>query len=451
MVALLLSEGLFVPLNSQEIIHNPDKDHDIIMSSAAFAVEETTYTSDNTKRKRRRRRSNAARRRQQRQRQRRSRPRLSLHRAQTSQRDEKYDEYYESSLRERWVDVILSSSSIQTTTANNAIVRPLNRDEWRYLYETEMLVDKLLGWHDDDDDDDEHVHNDVSSLCEEYNRQNNNDKTTTVHRLSVSNRGSELFVTNAMIISIVTVSSVMVVLVRKLFVSTRIIQDMVSSISTFITVQQSSNIIPSSISAMQTTLRGYALHIQALWGSRSYLLRHFDRIRLVPLLLRLLRKCIILEAWRHVWVMTYKVTIKIHKSVTVQNVKLLYTKVCPGWIRRGLRNMCQGMIQSHITGAVGGLIVMGGGGGGGSTTIDSIIWPSSSVSGDGGGNGDGSSSSSSSSSSSIDDIITAASTTTNMLEDSSSSVVDECVNAIQQSVSEVIDSVAEEVLAESTI
>jgi len=410
------------------------------MSSAASAVEETTYTNDNiTMRKRRRRRSNAARRRQQRQRQRRSRPRLSLHRAQTS-----CDEYYESSLRERWVDVILSSSSIQTT-ANNAIVRPLNRDEWRYLYETEILVDKLLGWHDDDDDDDdddEHVHNDVSSLCEEYNRQNYN-KTTTMHRLLVSNRGSELFVANAMIISIVTVSSVMVVLVRKFFASTRIIQDMVSSISTFIAVQQSSNIIPSSISAMQTTLRGYALHIQALWGSRSYLLRHFDRIRLVPLLLRLLRKCIILEAWRHVWVMTYKVTIKIHKSVTVQNVKLLYTKVCPGWIRRGLRNMCQGMIQSHITGAVGGLIVMGGGG---STTIDSIIWSSSTVSGDGGGNGDGSSSSSSSS---IDDIITAASTTTNMLEDSSSSVVDECVNAIQQSVSEVIDSVAEEVLAES--
>ena len=407
------------------------------MSSAASAVEETTYTNDNiTMRKRRRRRSNAARRRQQRQRQRRSRPRLSLHRAQTS-----CDEYYESSLRERWVDVILSSSSIQTT-ANNAIVRPLNRDEWRYLYETEILVDKLLGWHDDDDDDDdEHVHNDVSSLCEEYNRQNYN-KTTTMHRLLVSNRGSELFVANAMIISIVTVSSVMVVLVRKFFASTRIIQDMVSSISTFIAVQQSSNIIPSSISAMQTTLRGYALHIQALWGSRSYLLRHFDRIRLVPLLLRLLRKCIILEAWRHVWVMTYKVTIKIHKSVTVQNVKLLYTKVCPGWIRRGLRNMCQGMIQSHITGAVGGLIVMGGGG---STTIDSIIWSSSTVSGDGGGNGDGSSSSSSS----IDDIITAASTTTNMLEDSSSSVVDECVNAIQQSVSEVIDSVAEEVLAES--
>ena len=410
------------------------------MSSAASAVEETTYTNDNiTMRKRRRRRSNAARRRQQRQRQRRSRPRLSLHRAQTSQRDQNCDEYYESSLRERWVDVILSSSSIQTT-ANNAIVRPLNRDEWRYLYETEILVDKLLGWHDDDDDDDddEHVHNDVSSLCEEYNRQNYN-KTTTMHRLLVSNRGSELFVANAMIISIVTVSSVMVVLVRKFFASTRIIQDMVSSISTFIAVQQSSNIIPSSISAMQTTLRGYALHIQALWGSRSYLLRHFDRIRLVPLLLRLLRKCIILEAWRHVWVMTYKVTIKIHKSVTVQNVKLLYTKVCPGWIRRGLRNMCQGMIQSHITGAVGGLIVMGGGG---STTIDSIIWSSSTVSGDGGGNGDGSSSIT------IDDIITAT-TTTNMLEGSSSSVVDECVIAIQQSVSEVIDSVAEEVLAES--
>jgi hypothetical protein len=195
-------------------------------------------------------------------------------------------EYYESPLRERWVDVISSSSSsTRTTTANNAIVRPLNRDEWRYLYETEILVDKLLGWHDDDDhDDDDHVRDDVSSLCEEYNRQNNNDKTTTMHRLLVSNRGSELFVANAMIISIVTVSSVMVVLVRKFFVSTRIIQDMVSSISTFITLQQSSNIIPSSISAMQTTLRGYALHVQALWGSRSYLLRHFDRIRLVPLL-----------------------------------------------------------------------------------------------------------------------------------------------------------------------
>ena len=419
------------------------------MSSAASAVEETAYTNDNTKRKRRRRRSNAARRR--RQRQRRSRPRLSLHRTR-SRRNENYDEYYESPLRERWVDVISSSSSSTrtTTAANNANVRPLNRDEWRYLYETEILVDKLLGWHDDDDDDDDDDHDDVSSLCEEYNRQNNNDKTTTTtHRLLVSNRGSELFVANAMIISIVTVSSVMVVLVRKFFVSTRIIQDMVSSISTFITLQQSSNsIIPSSISAMQTTLRGYALHIRALWGSRSYLLRHFDRVRLVPLLLRLLRKCIILEAWRHIWVMSYKVTIKVHKSVTVQNVKLLYTKVCPGWIRRGLRNMCQGMIQSHITGAVGGLIVMGGGGGGGgstTTTIDSIIWPSSTVSGDGGGNGDGSSISST-----IDDIFTAT-TTTNMLEDSSSSVVDECVNAIQQSVviSEVIDSVAEEVLAES--
>ena len=371
--------------------------------SVVSAVEESTYTNNITMRKRR---SNAAARHQQKRlRLQRSRPRrLSLH-TQTQQ-NENYDEYYESPLRERWVNIMLSS--IQTTT--NAVVRPLNQDEWRYLYETEILADKLLGLHDDDDD---HIH-DLSSLCEEYNKHNSK---AYIHRL-LPKRGIK-YVLNTIIISIVTVS--LVVLLRKFYISTRIIQDMVS----FITLQQS-NIIPIlSLSAMKSTLRGYALQLQAVWSSRSYLLHHFDRIHIVPFIIRLVRKCIILEAWRHIWVITYKATRIVHKSVTVQNVKILYTKLCPGWIRRGIHKMFQSMVQSHITGAVGGLIVIGGGGSS-STTIDSIIWSSSSVNSDG-GNGDNSISSA------IDDI----------MEDSSSSAVDECANAIQETVSEVIDSVAD--------
>jgi hypothetical protein len=60
------------------------------------------------------------------------------------------------------------------------------------------------GWHDHIDDD--HVHN-VSSLCEEYIRQNNN-KTTMHYQLLVSNRGSELCVVNAISISIITVVNI---------------------------------------------------------------------------------------------------------------------------------------------------------------------------------------------------------------------------------------------------
>jgi hypothetical protein len=376
--------------------------------SIVSAVEESTYANNITIRKRRRRSNAAARHQQKRLRLQRSRPRrLSLH-TQTQQ-NEHYDEYYESPLRGRLVDLILSSSSIQTTT--NAVVRPLNQDEWRYLYETEILVDKLLGLHDDDDND--HVH-DLSSLCEEYNKHNSK---ASIHRL-LPNRGIK-YVVNTIIISIITVS--LVVLLRKFYISTRIIQDMVS----FITLQQS-NIIPIlSLSAMKSTLRGYALQLQAVWSSRSYLLHHFDRIRIVPFIIRLVRRCIILEAWRHIWVITYKATRIVHKSVTVQNVKLVYTKLCPGWIRRDIRNMFQSMVQSHITGAVGGLIVIGGGGSS-STTIDSIFLSSSSDNSDG-GNGDNIISST------IDDI----------MEESSSSVVDECANAIQETVSEVIDSVAD--------
>ncbi len=177
------------------------------------------------------------------------------------------------------------------------------------------------------------------------------------------------------------------------------------------------HLIPS-LSAIYSSARGYAYQVQAMWHSAPYALRHLNRIKLPPLLpflLRLLRKCVILEAWRHIWLQVYKLTRYIRRSMTLHNAKRAYVRVFPAWIRRGVKSVFQSLVQAQVSGAVGDLI--------GSASFEGVIWSSG---GAGGGGGDA-----------VDDVAAGG--------DFASAVMDysgEGADAIQEALSECADSAA---------
>ena len=68
-----------------------------------------------------------------------------------------------------------------------------------------------------------------------------------------------------------------------------------------------------------------------------------------------MKKFIILECWRHVWLCLYKLTRYLYRG-TLKNAKSVYVKVMPAWIRRGVKSMFQSMVQSQVHGVVGGVV-----------------------------------------------------------------------------------------------
>lgn len=186
---------------------------------------------------------------------------------------------------------------------------------------------------------------------------------------------------------------------------------------------------PASLASIRSYVRGIALQAEAVWHSAPYALRHVDRVRLPPLLpflTRLLRRCVILEAWRHIWFQVYKLTRYVRRSMTLVNARRAYVRLVPAWIRRGVKNTFQSIVQAHVGGAVGDLI--------GSASLGGAIWSSSGGGGDGGG-GDGGA---------IDDFSPAGGGGGDGIDFASSAMESsgEGMDAIQEALSECADSAA---------
>ena len=110
--------------------------------------------------------------------------------------------------------------------------------------------------------------------------------------------------------------------------------------------------ITPTYSIVKATTRNYLRQGQAILHSMPYFLRHLNRIKINPLqlLYKILKKCIILECWRQIWVRVYKASSYLWKG-TKSNVR-----VVPAFIRRGLKSMLQTMIQGNVHGAMGGVV-----------------------------------------------------------------------------------------------
>lgn len=92
-------------------------------------------------------------------------------------------------------------------------------------------------------------------------------------------------------------------------------------------------------------------------GQASVYIRATSKIKPIPLMLKFLKKCAILEIWRHIWVRIYKATQWLYTGM-LGNIAKLYTRYCPAMIRRGLklRYVFQSLVQNHAHGAMGAIL-----------------------------------------------------------------------------------------------
>jgi len=117
----------------------------------------------------------------------------------------------------------------------------------------------------------------------------------------------------------------------------------------------------------------------------------------------------------------------------LKNTKSAYVKVCPAWIRRGVKATFQSMVQAHVTGAVGGFVGSALSG----VTFESWAWSSSDDSGGVGDAGD-MSSSSAMDSEIMDSIQDAAAVNDAMVE----SMTDSAAQSLGTTIHDAIDSVS---------
>ena len=226
-------------------------------------------------------------------------------------------------LRERWVD-ILSLQQYSPATS----IRLENLDEQRYYYEAEILADKLLGL-------------DTKSALQKQN----NSSSLLSKELSIIWK-SIVVASGCILITLPLLAIVSNIL------TSNFIQSSISTISSSITPY----VLPTK-TLITASIQNYKLQFQAIYHSLPYFLTHLNRIKFDPLpfIWKLMKKCIILECWRHVWLRVYKLTRYLYRG-TLKNAKSVYVKVMPGWIRRGVKSMFQSMVQSQVHGVVGGVV-----------------------------------------------------------------------------------------------
>eukprot|EP00970_Alexandrium_tamarense_P010560 scaffold2161_cov212-Alexandrium_tamarense.AAC.22 len=257
-------------------------------------------------------------------------------------------------LRERWIDLL-------SYDASNAI-RLETREEEDFYYSAEILADKLLGYED--------VVGGVSSSSRGGTAVS--DEISTLWRSIAIGSSGLLFVlpTCMLFSSIFTTSTI--TSISTFFAS------FVSSMHSSITP----HLIPT-ITSVQSSIQSGLLQAQAIVHSLPYFLRHLNRVRIrpLPLIVKIVKKCLIIEAWRHIWVRVYKLTRYIWRG-TLHNANSAYVKFTPAWIRRGIKSMFQSMVQAHIHGVVGSTV----GGVFGGITFESLSW--STATGEEGGVGD---------------------------------------------------------------
>eukprot|EP00580_Thalassiosira_gravida_P017569 CAMPEP_0201663574 /NCGR_PEP_ID=MMETSP0494-20130426/5327_1 /ASSEMBLY_ACC=CAM_ASM_000839 /TAXON_ID=420259 /ORGANISM="Thalassiosira gravida, Strain GMp14c1" /LENGTH=302 /DNA_ID=CAMNT_0048142193 /DNA_START=78 /DNA_END=983 /DNA_ORIENTATION=- len=235
-------------------------------------------------------------------------------------------------LRERWVDIL----SYEHDNPTNS-VRLGNRQEEGYYYEAELLADKLLGIDDAADADD---------VDDEGNDNNNNStslknadplKTKSLLSQELSLLWKSIVITSSILLIGIALAPLLNTMLTSPLLQTAI-QSIQSSITPYL--------IPT-LTILTTSLRNYAYQAQAILHSTPYLLRHLHHIKLKPLpfLYKLIRKCIIVEAWRHVWVRVYQLTRYLWIG-TLSHANKAYVRWCPAWIRRGIRSYFQSMVQA---------------------------------------------------------------------------------------------------------
>lgn len=232
---------------------------------------------------------------------------------------------------------------------NASGIRLGNRWEQRYHYEAELLADKLLGVDDGDYDETDGYDKYGDSI------QNYCDTRCKTTSSLISKEISILWKT------IVVASSGILI---------------GFPIAAFVWRILTSNMFPPSIlSIIKTTSVNYMLQAQSILHSMPYLIRHLNQIRIIrhppslfPLLLKILRKCIIIEAWRHIWIQIYKLSRSVRRRMTLNNAKLAYVRFFPAWIRRGIKSILQSSVQAQVHVAMGGILT--------ASTFENLVWSS---------------------------------------------------------------------------
>jgi len=326
-------------------------------------------------------------------------------------------------LRERWVDIL----SLDNKYSNNCggytnSIRIENQNEQEYIYNAEILADKLLG-----------LDNNISSAL-----RNNRNSSLLSNELSIIWKSIAIGSSGILI-------GIPLLALFSSILSSNLMQSLLSTITSGLTPY----LLPTK-QLISSTLTSYKLQLQAYYHSLPYLLKHLNHIKIHPgpFLYKLLRKCIILEAWRHIWIRVYKTTRYLWRG-TLHKAKVGYTKFMPAFIRRGIKSMFQSMVQAQVHGVVGGVLgsVLSGVsfentifGGSSGTSSDSIV----------GGDDIGSSESllESTSTADISDALSDSAaqgleSTVQDLSDSVSSVVDDAV--VDSIVGDSIDAVADSV------
>ena len=226
-------------------------------------------------------------------------------------------------LRERWVDIL----SLEQYSPDTSI-RLENQYEQRYYYEAEILADKLLGL-------------DTKSALQKQN----NSSSLLSKELSII--WKSIVISSGCILIILPLLAIFSNILTSNF-----IQSSISTISSSITPY----LLPTK-TLITSSIQNYKSQFQAIYHSLPYFLTHLNRIKFDPLpfIWKLMKKCIILECWRHVWLRVYKLTRYLYRG-TLKNAKSVYVKVMPAWIRRGVKSMFQSMVQSQVHGVVGGVV-----------------------------------------------------------------------------------------------
>lgn len=234
---------------------------------------------------------------------------------------------HDDTLRERWVDILSLENKYSNCGGYTNSIRIENQNEQEYIYNAEILADKLLG-----------LDNNISSTLRKNSSLLSNELSIIWKSIAIGSSGILIGIPLLALFSSILSSNLM--------------QSLLSTITTGLTPY----LIPTK-HLISSTLTSYRLQLQAYYHSLPYLLKHLNHIKIHPgpFLYKLLRKCIILEAWRHIWIRVYKTTRYLWKG-TLHKAKAGYTKFMPAFIRRGIKSMFQSMVQAQVHGVVGGVL-----------------------------------------------------------------------------------------------
>ena len=238
------------------------------------------------------------------------------------------DNQHDDTLRERWVDILSLDKQYNNNCGSyTTSIRIENQNEQEYIYNAEILADKLLG-----------LDNNISSVL-----RNNRNSSLLSNELSIIWKSIAIGSSGILI-------GIPLLALFSSILSSNLMQSLLSAITTGLTPY----LLPTK-QLISSTLASYKLQLQAYYHSLPYLLKHLNHIKIHPgpFLYKLLRKCIILEAWRHIWIRVYKTTRYLWKG-TLHKAKIGYTKFMPAFIRRGIKSMFQSMVQAQVHGVVGG-------------------------------------------------------------------------------------------------